>query len=208
MRIVVDGRDFLGNELIVRFVGVTSYGEEINLSAKYDSELKMVECSGAYSSRNNARYYVEVAEYFKAMLDLEGSDRLRGVFNRVDDIEKSYDKENELLYKTLEDIRINIKDTKDEISTINEEIKGLNAQMSQLKKSLKRCTKQSSIEDRQKEIDELKLYIEARECKVRQRLNELNKKLIVLKIEEVQAQRDIDRNYYSCKEAIKIEISQ
>ena len=206
MRIVVDGRDFLRGELVVNFEGVTTYGEKISLHANYDRDLKMTGCSGAYSSMNNARYYVEVAEYFKAMLELEGSKKLEETFKQVEDIEKKYDDEKECMYDELKKVKDDIDDVTSELSKMNETVANLNSQVRQFEKSLKRCTKQSSIDDKQKAIDGLKEQIEVVEMMNRNRKNELRKSLSFLRCDERKIAQKIDEHWYKCREEIKIEI--
>lgn len=209
MKITVRGLDYFDGCLEVDFQGVTSYGENIGLSAKYNRDLKMKGCSSAYSSMNNARYYVEVAQYFQAMLDLEDSSRLRDAFKQVDDIDKKYDDEKDALYDELKKVRDDIEGINNELYTRNESVLGLNLQINQLEKSLKRCTKQSSIEDKQKAIENLKEQIKTIEMMNKNRKDELKKNLTQLKKDKIKIEEKIDKSWGKCRMDIRaIEISK
>lgn len=206
MRIVVDGKDSLKEELIVRFEGVTTYGEEVSLYANYSKDLKMTECSSVNSSMNNARYYVEVAEYFKAMLELEGSEKLREAFKQVEDIEKKYDDEEDSLYDELYRISSNIEDVTSELTKMNKDVFNLNSQVKLMEKSLKKCRKQSSIDDRQKDIDDLNEQIESMEKKNKNKKDELKKSLSLLRGNRRKIEQKIDENWHNRRQEMMVEI--
>ena len=85
----------------------------------------MVGCSSPYSSRNNAKYYAEIGKYFQAMLDLEGSEKLKEAFKKCSDIEDMYEKKRGVKYQKSNEIKERIESISKEINEIQIPIKDL-----------------------------------------------------------------------------------
>lgn len=206
MKIITLGMDLFDKGILeVEFSGVTTYGEKINLKARYNKDLKMVGCDSAYSSMNNAKYYVEVAKYFQAMLDLEGTEKLKKVFEMVSKVDEKNDKKLESMYDDLRDTRTSIEEIDKEIANAKQPIIDLEKEKNNLEKSKRRCKKQASIEEKQNKIEEIEKIIE-------EKINNMNTEHLKLdKLELRKKKKEIERQIDMCwfehkKEIMSIEI--
>lgn len=79
-------KDFVWNKMFGKKITLTFSGdfnnEQISLNAMYDEYGKLIECSAAYSARNSADYYIEVAKYFSLMKEYEGENILK-IINKI-----------------------------------------------------------------------------------------------------------------------------
>lgn len=208
MRIVVKGLDYFDNTLEIEFSGKTSYGESICLQANYNEDLTMNRFEGADSSRDNVKYYIEIAEYFKAMLELENSSELRECFSRVEDTQKRYDDKKEGLYAELRKVRNDISELTDEMMEVVNPVMDAKIEIGKIKQNINKCSKQSSIDARKSRIQELRTFIDEQEKANNTKVDVLEKQLSELKSKAEQIDKEIvilHSEYY--KDIQKIEIN-
>lgn len=119
----IENVDFFDKDnikVIVAFETILSNGERVYLTADYDKDGKMVACMSASSRCNAARYYIEIAEVFQAMVDLEG-EKAKDIVAQAIKYNEEYDAKIDALNKNEEvkQIRNNYWDLKATLDELN-----------------------------------------------------------------------------------------
>lgn len=159
IEVVVRGleKGFRKEIIEIEFNGQLDMGEKFNMIAEYNMEGQMTTCSSAYSSRNSADYYIEIAEVFKMMKNLEGEKILK-VIDKVRQKKQVFEVE-------LEEINEGFK-------KVNEEFKPFRDQYDEINGKLKRARTEKSIKKYKDEISK----IEPDYVRLLNKRDELNKK--------------------------------